>query len=201
LAQVRSIVEHDRVQILASDKSVLPVESSAAPCSHTRTEGAHAAVRRPRSEVVCGSIGPRAILRLAKRVGARVGQLLRNASSPNGRGAPRSVKDESQKADAAPVSALRELNPTERVRTPLPRAASGCNVKPNAQTAATKPAAESLDVSLLAGVLDHRTAVLRRSQAISRIYNCSARRLEVPQGRPWDRLFPAVTRTPPQEEA
>jgi hypothetical protein len=64
---------------------------------------------------------------------------------------------------------------------PLPGAASGCNVKPNAQAAATEAAAERLAVTPLAGVLDACwTAVLCRSQAISRIYDCSARCRESP---------------------
>jgi hypothetical protein len=80
---------------------------------------------------------------------------------------------------SAPSSAP---NPqSDSLPTPLPGAASGCNVKPNAKAAATEAAAERLAVTPLAGVLDACwTAVLCRSQAISRIYDCSARCRESP---------------------
>jgi len=91
-----------------------------------------------------------------------------------------------------PVARARRPN---SLPTPLPGAASGCNVKPNAQMAATEAAAGPRPIPL-AGVLGSCwKAFFCRSQATSRIYDCSARCCrEALSGPPSDRPIPAVTR-------
>jgi hypothetical protein len=126
----------------------------------------------PASMIVCGGQASKRIV--TKRARAPQSGHVRSKTNRRGR------RERVRAVDC--VKSNRAL--AHSLPTPLPRAVSGCNVKPNAKTAATTPAVESLDLGLLAAGLDHRTAVLCRSQAISMTYNCTVCRRETPQGRP-----------------
>jgi hypothetical protein len=169
----RLIREHNHVQILVRDESSVPVGPSTRPWRHcpclavTRWEVVSARSLRGQRHTSCLRLscfetaaaqrnsqarhkGPAESVNqpssekrtLTKLVGSGRCRLRTNREGCCGRGL------------CVPWRArIRRVRP-QSLPTPLPGAASGCNVKPNAQTAATEAAAASLAVILLAGILD-----------------------------------------------
>ena len=127
------------------------------PCGMQLRWLCRAAILLPRSEALQGEsqfdIAPASvILRFGIRAAACGDQpskrvVTKRAGAPQSGHGRSKTNREGPRRGQPPWSAP---NPTERfpqsLPTPLPRAVSGCNVKPNAKTAATTPAVERLDV-------------------------------------------------------